>query len=214
MAGPRSIVFDLAWTGSAVDRIDVPITHEIGALPEDSTIEEIIPVGPTARKTEVHIRSSVVASSARALRSPAYLATIRRRESEKIAGQIAALAERSDSEDFEVWTHEPLQRLRRLIQQLSEAEEDCCPKHEGNSTEILRQLRDTFLKAGWQRYRDAQVRAVVGRILRNLAAADEVSAEDAFQAGDQLLDLDLDPAVGELPWDTPSDDEEEPKVHH
>ncbi len=89
-----------------------------------------------------------------------------------------------------------MERIRRLIEQLSHAEEYSSPEHEGNSCEILRQLRDTFLDNGWQQYQKAAVRDGAVKVLKRLATAEEVSPEDAFHAMDGLLDLGLQPVLG------------------
>ncbi|HUT94885.1 MAG TPA: hypothetical protein VMY37_35835 [Thermoguttaceae bacterium] len=174
----------------------VNLYHEIGPQPEDATIEQNVPIDQASPPSAVLIKSHVVAHGAKAFRSPAHVAAIRRRETRKIARLIEDLAARADSEDFVVWTHEPLQKLRGLIHKLTEAEEFSDPEHEGNTCEILRQLRDTFLNRGWERYREPAVRGAAVAILQRLAVADEVSADDAYWAMDQLLELGLNPAAG------------------
>ncbi len=178
--------------------LSMDISHELGTSLDDRTVERTAIVSPSVWPTKVIVTSSVVGGGARALKSPGYLATIRRRESGRIAGLIGALGTHANDEDLVVWTHEPLEKLRNLIHRLSEAEEFSELEHEGNSCEILRQLRDTFLDRGWERYRDAKVRALAVKILQKLASADEVSGDDASQTIDLLLDLGLNPAVGTL----------------
>ncbi len=185
--------------------IDVSLAHELGSWPEDQVLEQHVFVPSAKFPTQGRVKSHVIARGARALTSPAYLACVRRREAKRIANLIRQFPDADD--DFVVWTHEPLQRLRHVIRELSEAEEGRNPKHEGNSCEILRQLRDTFLNHGWKRYREPAVRKRAVEILDNLAKADEVSADDAFDAADRLLDLSLDPAVGKLPDDGQEDGE-------
>jgi hypothetical protein len=176
----------------------VDLYHEIGPQPEDLTIEKDVPIDQVSPPTLVRVKSHVIAHGARALKSPQYLATIRRRESGTIATLIEGLEAHADSEDFGAWTHEPLERLRRLIHKLTEAEQFSDEEHEGNSCEILRQLRDTFLNTGWERYREQQVRESGLRILRRLAESDEVSADDCYWTMDELLELGLNPAAGTL----------------
>ena len=129
-----------------------------------------------------------------------YLATIRRRFAGKLSDLIESLGRHAESEDFPLWTQQVLESLRESIQQLSAADELSNPEHEGNSCEILRQIRDTLLDCGWKRYREPQVRAAVVKILQGLVANDEVVAENAFDSTDQLLDLGLNPCVG-MAWD-------------
>lgn len=213
MADPESIWEALIGTptvGSTSDYTatqEVNLYHELGPQLENQTAEAVVDIDETP--TRVVFKSHVITRGAKALRSPHYLATIRRRGARMIAALIEALATHVQSEEFAVWTHEPLEKLRGLIYRLTEAEEFSDPEHEGNSCEILRQLRDTFLNAGWERYREPAVRDAAVSILQRLAAADEVSADDAYSAMDQLLDLDLDPSVG-IVW---QDDEEEEVPH-
>jgi len=178
--------------------VEYQFYHELGTSFEDQTQELVIPVDQTSPPAALHVKSHVVATAARALRSPAYLATIRRREADKIARLIVGLDQRAGDDDFVAWTHEPLEKLRQLIRKLSDAEEFADPEHEGNSCEILRQLRDTFLNDGWKRYQEHQVRQAVADILKHLATADQddVTAGDVDSAMDTLLDLDLNPTVG------------------
>jgi hypothetical protein len=196
--GAYETAFTLPAAQSPGETFLVDISHELGSSLEDRIEERNITVTPSVWPTTVVFKSSVVASGARALKSAEYLAANRRRQCAKIADLIGALQTHAQSEDFAVWTHEPLGRIRSLIQGLSEAEEFSDPEHEGNACEILRQLRDTFLDGGWERYRDAEARDCAVEILQQLAAADEVSGEDASRTMDMLLDLGLNPAVGTL----------------
>ncbi|MHC4398609.1 MAG: hypothetical protein ACYTG0_02915 [Planctomycetota bacterium] len=173
---------------------EVNLNLELGLPLEDQTAERVVDIDQAP--TRLLVKSHVRARGAKGLRSPQYLATIRRREAGKIGGLIAELATHEGSEDFVAWTHEPLDELRRLIHRLTEAEEFSNPEHEGNSCEILRQLRDTLLNTGWERYQESAVRDAAVKILQHLATADEVSADDAYDAMNQLLDLDLNPTVG------------------
>lgn len=182
--------------------------HEVGPQSENYTAERLVDVDPSSSPTTVLFKSHIITSGAKALKSPQYLATIRRREATRIAGLIAGLEARVDSEDFAVWTHEPLEMIRRIIQKLTEAERHSDPEHEGNSCEILRQLRDTFLDNGWKRYRERSVRDLAMGVLRHMSVADEISSEDAYRAMDQFLDAGLDPSVG-MVW---KHDEEETEV--
>lgn len=178
--------------------VEYDIYHEFGTNFEDQTQLNVIPIDQTDPPVALLVKSHVVAGGARALRSPAYLATVRRRDAAKIARLIVDLEQHAGTDDFVAWTHEPLEKLRRLIRKLSDAEEFADPEHEGNSCEILRQLRDTFLNDGWRRYEEPEVREAAIGILRRLAIADQdgVTADDADSAMDKLLDLDLNPTVG------------------
>jgi hypothetical protein len=137
---------------------------------------------------------------AAAVEDRAYLATIRRRFAGKISKLIESLGSRAESEDFPLWTQQVLESLQESIRQLSAADELSSPEHEGNSCEILRQVRDTLLDCGWKKYREPQVRMAVVKILQGLASADEVTAENAFDSMNQLLELGLNPSAG-MAWD-------------
>jgi hypothetical protein len=180
------------------------VFHELGENLEDGTQQRTVPINQITPPKSIIFRSHVITGGARSLRSPQYLATVRRREAGRIADMIAALARHAPDEHFVVWTHEVLDRTRRLIEQLSHAEEYSL-EHEGNSCEILRQLRDTLLDNGWQRYREATVRDGAIKVLRRLAAAEDVSANDAIGAMDDFSDLGLRPALG-MAWS--NEDEE------
>ncbi len=127
-------------------------------------------------------------------------ATIRRHLAGKIGTLIEALGGRAESEDFPIWTQQILESLQDSIQQLSAPDEFSSREQEGNSCEILRQVRDTLLDCGWKKYREPHVRAAVVKILQRLVSAVEVTAEDALDSTDQLLELGLNPAVG-MAWD-------------
>ena len=132
------------------------------------------------------------------------LSALRRRKSKKIAAMIRDLGKHSGKREFPVWTQGVLEELRSLIRQLSDAEQFSEREYEGNSCEILRQLRDTFLNSGWNSYREERVRSSAAAILDHLAIADELSVDDTERAMDQLLDMDLNPAVGlQLTHDEP-----------
>jgi hypothetical protein len=86
---------------------------------------------------------------------------------------IRDLGKHSGKREFVVWTQAVLEELRSLIRQLSDAEQFSEREYEGNSCEMLRQLRDTFLNSGWNSYREQRVRSCAAAILDHLAIADE-----------------------------------------
>jgi hypothetical protein len=184
------------------------VFHEIGTEFTDATVEKTVLIDRTSPPTEIIFRSHVVTSAMRGFKSPAYLASIRRRRSEKIARLIVELEHNADESGFAVWTQKPLDELRRLVQELSEAEEYTHPECEGNSCEILRQVRDTFLNSGWERYREPEVRFGVSRIVQTLAEDDEITGDHADNAMDTLLDMGLNPTVG-LSWKNAETEEDE-----
>jgi len=178
------------------ETVEISILHELAYPLEDASESITIDIDPFSPPKQVTIKSRVLTAAARRLGSPEYLAAIRRRKARAISKAIEGLADRAANEDFVVWTHECLDRLRQLIHQLSEAEQYSDPQHEGNSCEILRQIRDSFLNSGWERYREADVRRETVLILRRLGEVNEVTPEDAGSCMDRLLHLGLDVAVG------------------
>jgi hypothetical protein len=129
--------------------------------------------------------------------SPAYLAAKRRAQCKRISSAVESLKKWERETEFSVWTHEPLSLLRNAIKFLDDAEQFAEVEHEGNSCEVLRQIRDTFHKRGFERYRDESARRVVIAILNRLAADETVGPEFADSTIDQLLDLDLLPIARE-----------------
>lgn len=172
-----------------------PHIHEIGFPPADSVQESRVRIPPSQKPIEVVFSSRVVTASSTRLSSPEYLASLRRRKAAQIAATVDGLATHAADSVFAVWTEKPFNDLRQLIQTLSDGEEFSEPQSEGNSCEILRQVRDTFLNGGWERYIDAGTRNTVVAILRRLAEAVEVTAADAERACDQLLEIGLDPGA-------------------
>jgi hypothetical protein len=180
----------------AAETID--LSHEWTSVPRESTVERTVVIDPTAPPTKVVARSRVIATAAERMASPEYLASVRRRRTAKIAKTVRDLEKHTQKQEFAVWTQEPLNELRKLIRVLSDAEQWSEPEHEGNSCEILRQIRDSFLNVGWRSYRKTSVRDCVAETLEFLSRAEEVGPDDARRTMDQLLDLDLDPSVGML----------------
>ena len=173
------------------------LNHELSPDLEDSFIQESVTVLPSPFPTKVNISSTVRAVGARGLRSPPYLASIRRRECGQIARLIASLPQQAaNNDDFIAWTHEPFDKIRSLLDKLSAAEECREIEYEGNSCEILRQLRDTFLGNGWKRYCKNNVCDKALYVLRQLATEEEITRDHVYDSLEKLLDAGLDPAIG------------------
>lgn len=185
---------DISWHTPTLTR---EVVHELGSDFEDSQIDDVIKVGPSPFPTLVHFKSSVRTAGARALRSAPYLASVRRREANRIAKLISSLpTHAANADEFVAWVHEPLARIRTLLDTLTTAEQFRDAEFEGNSCEILRQLRDTFLNGGWQSYINAEARAAALSALRRLGAADEITRDDVYESLDKLLDAALNPSIG------------------
>jgi len=125
----------------------VDLYHEWSSEPREYTLERLIPVDQTAPPVGILVRSHVLAPAARRSSSPDYLAALRRRKCKKIAAMIRDLGKHSGKREFAVWTQGVLEELRSLIRQLSDAEQFSEREYEGNSCEMLRQLRVTFRTA-------------------------------------------------------------------
>jgi hypothetical protein len=92
------------------------------------------------------------------------------------------LAKKARQDDFEAFTFKVLEEIRELLVQLTDVQ------REGNTREILRQIRDTFLDGGHERYRAPKARDLVAAIFERLSEADEVMPEDVDQVWDELYD--------------------------
>jgi hypothetical protein len=159
-------------------------------------ITETVTLETPAPTTTVIFKSAVTAIAGRKQNaSPAFLAAQRRHRSAQISRSIQALGNVEDKEDFQIWAHEPLAQIRKLLHFLTDAEAQADPEHEGNSCEILRQLRDSFLRNGWRRYREDTVRAAVVAVVAKLIEADSVTASDASASLASLLDIGLEPGL-------------------
>jgi hypothetical protein len=125
--------------------------------------------------------------------SPEYMATVRRRKSGSLRSAITALAEHADREDFVICTYPVLKEINELLIHLA------CSETEGNSREILRQLRNTLLNGGWNRYRQPAVRRAAVAILTHLAEAEKVLPSLVDEAFEQLSRASLNPVGASLP---------------
>ena len=178
--------------------------HRSSTSPVDIFLESPAP-GVTAEhtylfdtpspKTAITVRTHIIGSPLPSSPSPAFLAARRRERSKRIVKSIERLAERQDSEVFQVWTHETLTLTRQLIGYLDGAEQSSDTIREGNACEVLRQVRDSFLNGGWERYREKRVRDAVCQALKNLASEEEVTAKFADECMDLFLDLGLEPVA-------------------
>jgi hypothetical protein len=159
---------------------------------------EALPLFPHHNSPQLRAKTKIVARSVGSQvgpPSPSYLAAKRREQSAKIMESVNRLASKANDRAFHIWTQEPLQQIKRLIHFLDQAEEFTEVEHEGNACEILRQLRDSFLREGWERFRSKSVRDTVVVLLKKLASEDAISAKDADHSMDALLDAGLEPVL-------------------
>lgn len=176
---------DAEMSAAQPNKIQINLVHELGSDLVGGTIRQEHLVDPSDRPTLVSVGSHVVTDAARRLNSPQYLASIRRRKSTKIKNMFASLAKKAHRDDFEVSTLKVVEEIRELLVQLTDVQ------REGNTREILRQIRDTFLDGGHERYRDAKARDLIATIFERLAEADEVTPDDVDQVWDEIYDSGL-----------------------
>jgi hypothetical protein len=148
--------------------VTIPIVHELGSDLRGGLIERTRWLPPSNRPIVVRVESQVVTRAAEALHSPEYLATVRRRRCRALGLALERLAAHANREDFAVCTYPVLNQVNELLHLLQDA------SAEGNTREVLRQLRNTLMNGGWNKYRDPAVRRVGAEILNELAEVDEV----------------------------------------
>jgi hypothetical protein len=180
-------------TSADVAIVNIPVFHEIGWDLAGGVIETTRIIAPSRRPVAVKVVSEVVTKAVQRAQSPEYMGTIRRRRSGKIRAAVAGLAQHAERQDFVVCTYPILKEINELLIVLANSET------EGNSREALRQIRNTLMNGGWNKYRTPAVRATVGHILAYLAEADEVVAQKVDEAFDQMDDAGLDPVGAPLP---------------
>jgi transcriptional regulator with XRE-family HTH domain len=115
------------------------------------------------------------------------LRALRQRAARTIRESVANLREQVTREDFAVCTYPVLKRINELLVELASADA------EGNTREILRQLRNTLMNGGWNKYRDPCVRQTTVEILNELAEAVEVLPQQVDEAFDRLNSTGLNP---------------------
>lgn len=165
--------------------LNIEVTHELGSSADDLTLQETRVVPASLRPTTINFKSTVLTSGALRLRSPAYMATVRRRRAQSITQQIVDLARHAEADDFSVYTFSVVDALREAILVLLDAES------EGNAREVFRVIRDTFLNGGWNLYRTAIARDAAIGILKDVTVAEDVSPELADCTFTRLADAGL-----------------------
>lgn len=173
-------------------REEIKVIHELGSDLMGGTIKKSRLIDTSKTPTLVTFESQVVTEAARCMNSPEYLSSVRRRTSGKIKNMLDSLARKAHRDDFEAFTFRVVEEVRELLHQLKDV------RSEGNTREILRQVRDTFMDGGHERYRDPKARALVAEIFKRLAEADEVTPEDVDQVWDDLYDSGLAPPMPAL----------------
>ena len=132
-----------------------------------------------------------------------YQASLRRRLCLGLARELGDLELRVAQDDLAVYTYPITDGLRKLLTELADS------LTEGNTCEIIRRLRDTFLDGGWNQYRQQKARQAGVDILDFLGQAEKVSTEDADRFFDLLYESGLKPLSMPLLTFTLEDDEED-----
>jgi hypothetical protein len=167
-----------------VTAVEVNVIHEPDIHGAGLTFEESRVIPPSAFPTLVTFKSKVGASASEPP-SNEYFATVRRRKAKNIQASIAGLVKYAERDDFTAWTFPVIQQIKGLLDFLLDAE------REGNTREILRQLRDSFMNEGWNNYRREEARILACKILANLASAEEILPEHVNAAFDRLIGVGL-----------------------
>jgi hypothetical protein len=162
------------------------IIHELGSDLQAEPQEVSVEIQPSKLPTRVVVKSEVRTEGAQKLRSAAYMATVRRRETKTLAHEVAALIQHARREDFGVCTFPVTERLKRLLATLSAAEQ------EGNTREILRRIRDSIQNGGWEVYRKPEVRNVVASLFDELSKLEEVVPGHVKMASKKIEAVGLD----------------------
>jgi hypothetical protein len=176
---------DFGFGGVRTENVD--LIHELDAELRSDEIREDRWIAPSSTWTRVTVKSQVASAAARRMNSPSYLATVRRREAGRLVGLIESLDKHQGRDDFAVCTHPIVEGIKGLLSKLLDADQ------EGNTREILRRLRDTFLDGGWNRYREKAAREIAARVLRFLADAEEVNPGHAATYFELMCDGGLEP---------------------
>lgn len=122
----------------------------------------------------------------------AAVAALRQRRARAIRDAIVGLEAHAGRRDFAVCTYPVLKQLNELLMSLADA------SAEGNTREILRQVRNTLMNGGWNQYRDPAVRRAAADTLKGLAEAEEVLPPRVDEAFDRLFAAGLTPAGAQL----------------
>jgi hypothetical protein len=180
--------------------------HELGSDLESQPIEDEFVIPPRRVPTAVKIKSSVVSTGPKNLQSPAYMATIRRRQARAIANMIAALGEHEKKSDFTVYTYPVFTKIKELLETIQPTRE------EGNSRMILRLIRDSLMNGQWEKYRNGEIRTKVGALIEKRLIVEEVTMAEVDKTFDELMDLGLNPNLPDLPMPDEINEQEDAQV--
>lgn len=170
------------------------LTNEHGSFPF-SVKTVITGLGRRESQENSNLRSAAPSPTGT---SPSYLAAIRRQECRQLAIKVKMLEQQVDSDDFAVFTNGLLDSVRKLHARLFRQSADFEGVTEGNSCEVLRQIRDSLMRLGWQKYRDREARETVLAIIKKLSTEDSVGPEVPDSSMDAMLECGLEPVLEPL----------------
>ena len=147
------------------DTLVVSLAHDFDPDLEERWYEFPLDLDPKTRRSSLLVKSHVYATqSKKKLGSANYLAAVRRREA-GLSPSSSRISPPAATTSISLRGRTRLEKLRRAVQVLADAEESAYPEHEGNACEILREVRDSFLNGGWRKYRERGVPETVAGIL-------------------------------------------------
>jgi hypothetical protein len=219
----KSVLDAVLEQGSLFHLDDQPIKRSIENVdssgymePIDFYFENLTQSGTAEQTLEIDFGGKIGRLRARATTTgqttptPEYIASVRRRKCKKLAALIQSLDEYATDSMFSAFTSEILDEIRHLITFLADADYARENQFEGNCREVLRQIRDSLMNLGWEKYRAAGVRQLVKSICDGLATADHVTADYAATVYKRLDAAELTPCL--FPVDVPFDGEEEAEI--
>ena len=163
-------------------------TVEVDMRPTGSDLEggQEFSLPASASPTTVFVKTSVSAEAIRDAKSSAAIALDRRRKARQIAKVVSGLPAHAHEDDFHSFVYPVFDSVRSLLLELSRYE-----RLEGNTCMMLRNIRNSLIHPGWERYREGQVCDLVSEILRGLASVEIVTAQDAKNAFRKLHSMNL-----------------------
>jgi hypothetical protein len=165
--------------------VEVAIAHsEDGPFEADIIEKRVIPASTSP--TPVVLRSRVSAQRATSVPSAGYTAVLRRRSVQSVLKALNDLSSKIDRPDISACTLPVVESVRDAIRSIQDADS------EGNSREVLRQLRDTFLNGGWEQYRNAGAVDAARRVVQ-LLLGDDVPASHPDESYKILTTAGLTP---------------------
>jgi hypothetical protein len=144
-------------------------------------------------------------STAKLLASPEYVAATRRKRVKTIRDSVLGLSQHENETLFVAYTQQVLHDIRVLITDLTESDRNRARATEGNTREVLRQVRDSLQGTGWKRLIEPEVRQELAAILGFMTKS-EVTPVEIAASRSRLKQLKMTPYV--IPMVIPDGDQE------